>query len=205
VLFVLAVVAIFLLKVNRQPVDEPVQQATPSQKVSDQIIDVLFIRRWSPVATGTIVGLIGVVAYIRTTPLGVTSQLSSISRSVLDSRGLLPEVLHGIDMMRGCVATVSSTVTNNGWLVIGFVAASLAAAIGGGRFKVQIPTLGNSATALLGGVFLGWGSLTALGCTVGVLLSGTQAFAVSGFVFLIVVYAVVTLGVKLKLHRLFGA
>ncbi len=205
VLFVLAVVAIFLLKVNRQPVDESVQQATPSQKVSDQIIDTLFIRRWSPVATGTIVGLIGVVAYIRTTPLGVTSQLSSISRSVLDSRGLLPEVLHGIDMMRGCVATVTSTVTNNGWLVIGFVAASLAAAIGGGRFKVQIPTLGNSATALLGGVLLGWGSLTALGCTVGVLLSGTQAFAVSGFVFLIVVYAVVTLGVKLKLHRLFGA
>ena len=205
VLFVLAVVAIFLLKVNRQPVDESVQQGTPSQKVGDQIIDTLFIRRWSPVATGTIVGLIGVVAYIRTTPLGVTSQLSSISRSVLDSRGLLPEVLHGIDMMRGCVATVSSTVTNNGWLVIGFVAASLAAAIGGGRFKVQIPTLGNSATALLGGVLLGWGSLTALGCTVGVLLSGTQAFAVSGFVFLIVVYAVVTLGVKLKLHRLFGA
>jgi uncharacterized membrane protein YedE/YeeE len=205
VLFVLAVVAIFLLKVNRQPVDEPIQQATPSQKVGDQINDVLFIRRWSPVATGTIVGLIGVVAYIRTTPLGVTSQLSSISRSVLDSRGLLPEVLHGIDMMRGCVATVTSTVTNNGWLVIGFVAASLAAAIGGGRFKVQIPTLGNSATALIGGVLLGWGSLTALGCTVGVLLSGTQAFAVSGFVFLIVVYAVVTLGVRLKLHRLFGA
>ena len=205
VLFVLAVVAILLLKVNRQPVDESVQQATPSQKVGDQIMDVLFIRRWSPVATGTIVGLIGVVAYIRTTPLGVTSQLSSISRSVLDSRGLLPEVLHGIDMMRGCVATVTSTITNNGWLVIGFVAASLAAAIGGGRFKLQIPTLGNSSTALLGGVLLGWGSLTALGCTVGVLLSGTQAFAVSGFVFLIVVYAVVTLGVKLNLHRLFGA
>ena len=205
VLFVLAVLAIFLLRVNRQPADEPIQQPLQSQKVGEQIIDALFTRRWTPVATGTLVGLIGVVAYIRTTPLGVTSQLSSISRSVLDSRGLLPDVLHGIDMMRGCVATVSSTISNNGWLVIGFVAASLAAAVGGGRFKLQVPTLGNSASALLGGVFLGWGSLTALGCTVGVLLSGTQAFAVSGFVFLIVVFATVTLGVRLRLHQLFGA
>jgi hypothetical protein len=205
VLFVLAVVAIFLLRVNRQPADEPIQQPLQSQKVGEQIIDALFTRRWTPVATGTLVGLIGVVAYIRTTPLGVTSQLSSISRSVLDSRQLLPEVLHGIDMMRGCVAIVSSTISNNGWLVIGFVAASLAAAVGGGRFKLQIPTLGNSASALLGGVLLGWGSLTALGCTVGVLLSGTQAFAVSGFVFLIVVFATVTLGVRLRLHQLFGA
>jgi len=205
VLFVLAVLAIFLLRVNRQPADEPIQQPLQSQKVGEQIIDALFTRRWTPVATGTLVGLIGVVAYIRTTPLGVTSQLSSISRSVLDSRGLLPDVLHGIDMMRGCVAIVSSTISNNGWLVIGFVAASLAAAVGGGRFKLQVPTLGNSASALLGGVFLGWGSLTALGCTVGVLLSGTQAFAVSGFVFLIVVFATVTLGVRLRLHQLFGA
>jgi len=205
VLFVLAVLAIFLLRVNRQPADEPIQQPLQSQKVGEQIIDVLFTRRWTPVATGTLVGLIGVVAYIRTTPLGVTSQLSSISRSVLDSRQLLPEVLHGIDMLRGCVAIVSSTISNNGWLVIGFVAASLAAAVGGGRFKLQVPTLGNSASALLGGVFLGWGSLTALGCTVGVLLSGTQAFAVSGFVFLVVVFATVTLGVRLRLHQLFGA
>jgi uncharacterized membrane protein YedE/YeeE len=205
VLFVLAVLAIFLLRVNRQPADEPIQQPLQSQKVGEQIIDVFFTRRWTPVATGTLVGLIGVVAYIRTTPLGVTSQLSSISRSVLDSRQLLPEVLHGIDMLRGCVAIVSSTISNNGWLVIGFVAASLAAAVGGGRFKLQVPTLGNSASALLGGVFLGWGSLTALGCTVGVLLSGTQAFAVSGFVFLVVVFATVTLGVRLRLHQLFGA
>ena len=36
-------------------------------------------------------------------------------------------------------------------------------------------------------------------------LSGTQAFAVSGFVFLIVVFATVTLGVRLRLHQLFGA
>lgn len=185
--------------------DDSVPVAFQSRATANDLRDLLLVRRWSPVTTGSIVGAIGVVAYLRTTPLGVTSQLSTISRSVLDSRGALPEVLHGIDMMRGCVAMVSSTVTNNGWLVIGMVVASLAVAVGGGRFKLQIPTIGNSVTALLGGVLLGWGSLTALGCTVGALLSGTQAFAVSGFVFLAVVMLAVWIGVRFKLHRLFGA
>lgn len=202
---VLAVLAWLLLRWH-SPADGDGSTASPFRiATGDDVRQLLLVRRWSPVATGAIVGAIGVVAYLRTTPLGVTSQLSTISRSVLDSRGALPDVLHGIDMMRGCVAVVSSTITNNGWLVIGFVVASTAVAVGGGRFKVQMPTIGNALTALVGGVLLGWGSLTALGCTVGVLLSGTQAFAVSGVVFLVVVTFAVWLGTRMKLHRLFGA
>jgi len=207
VLVVAAIAALLFVRWDRTP---PEMTAAPTAVAANQfgltqIRDTLLVRRWSPVATGAIVGAIGIAAYMRTTPLGVTSQLSTISRSYLDSRGALPEVLHGIDMMRGCVALVTSTITNNGWLVIGFVLASLAVAVGGGRFRLQKPTIGNSFTALLGGVLLGWGSLTALGCTVGVLLSGTQAFAVSGVVFLLVCAAAVWIGVRLRLHRLFGA
>jgi uncharacterized membrane protein YedE/YeeE len=201
-LVVCAVAAVVLVRVDRGDAEPTVRR--PDASFAD-LRELLLVRRWSPAVTGAIVGVIGIFAYQRTTPLGVTSQLSTISRSYLDSRGALPEVLHGIDMMRGCVAIVSDAITNNGWLVIGFVAASLAAAVGGGRFKIQKPTVGNSFTALIGGVLLGWGSLTALGCTVGVLLSGTQAFAVSGLVFLVVVFASVWLGVRLRLHRLFGA
>ena len=202
---VLAVLAWLLMRWH-SPADGDGPTASPFRITTvDDVRELLLVRRWSPVATGAIVGAIGVAAYLRTTPLGVTSQLSTISRSFLDSRGALPDVLHGIDMMRGCVAVVSSTITNNGWLVIGFVVASTAVAVGGGRFKVQTPTIGNALTALVGGVLLGWGSLTALGCTVGVLLSGTQAFAVSGVVFLVVVTFAVWLGTRMKLHRLFGA
>jgi uncharacterized membrane protein YedE/YeeE len=206
VLAVSAIVAVWLVRADRSGPGEP---ARSSDRVVGgsfaELRETLLVRRWSPAVTGAIVGAIGIFAYQRTTPLGVTSQLSTIARSHLDARGALPEVLHGIDMMRGCVAVVSNAITNNGWLVIGFVAASLAAAVGGGRFAFQRPTVGNSVTALAGGVLLGWGSLTALGCTVGVLLSGTQAFAVSGVVFLIVVFASVWLGIKLRLHTLFGA
>lgn len=205
-LLVAAGVAILLVHADRGTPRESDRSPAPAQggTIAD-LREMMLVRRWSPTVTGAIVGVIGIFAYQRTTPLGVTSQLSTISRSFLDSRGALPEVLHGIDMVRGCVAVISNAITNNGWLVIGFVVASLAAAVGGGRFKVQRPTIGNSLTALAGGVLLGWGSLTALGCTVGVLLSGTQAFAVSGVVFLAVVFLSVWFGIKLRLHTLFGA
>ena len=124
-----------------------------------------------------------------------------MSRTFLDGRGALPEVLHGIDVLKGCVGTVSTAVTNNGWLVIGLVGASLASALAGGRFRVVRPTLRGGASGALGGVLLGWGSMTALGCTVGVLLSGTQAFALSGWVFAAALVGGVLLGLRLRLHR----
>jgi uncharacterized membrane protein YedE/YeeE len=204
-LAVLAVLAWLFVRWDRATDVATDTSLTVRVRTGADLRDLLLVRRWSPIATGAIVGGIGVAAYLRTTPLGVTSQLSTVSRSVLDSRNALPEVLHGIDMMRGCVALVSSTITNNGWLVIGLVVASFAVAVGGGRFKLQKPTVGNSVTAFIGGVLLGWGSLTALGCTVGVLLSGTQAFAVSGVVFAVVVMGAVWIGTRLRLHRLFGA
>jgi uncharacterized membrane protein YedE/YeeE len=204
-LAVLAVLAWLFVRWDRTTDVATDASFTTRVRTGADLRDLLLVRRWSPIATGAIVGGIGVAAYLRTTPLGVTSQLSTVSRSVLDSRNALPEVLHGIDMMRGCVALVSSTITNNGWLVIGLVVASFAVAVGGGRFKLQKPTFGNSVTAFIGGVLLGWGSLTALGCTVGVLLSGTQAFAVSGVVFTVVVTGAVWIGTRLRLHRLFGA
>ncbi len=204
-LAVLAVLAWLFVRWDRATDVATDTSLTVRVRTGADLRDLLLVRRWSPIATGAIVGGIGVAAYLRTTPLGVTSQLSTVSRSVLDSRNALPEVLHGIDMMRGCVALVSSTITNNGWLVIGLVVASFAVAVGGGRFKLQKPTVGNSVTAFIGGVLLGWGSLTALGCTVGVLLSGTQAFAVSGVVFAVVVMCAVWIGTRLRLHRLFGA
>lgn len=204
-LAVLAVLAWLFVRWDRTTDVATDASFTARVRTGADLRDLLLVRRWSPIATGAIVGGIGVAAYLRTTPLGVTSQLSTVSRSVLDSRNALPEVLHGIDMMRGCVALVSSTMTNNGWLVIGLVVASFAVAVGGGRFKLQMPTVGNSVTAFIGGVLLGWGSLTALGCTVGVMLSGTQAFAVSGVVFTVVVTGAVWIGTRLRLHRLFGA
>jgi len=192
-LAVLGALALVIVKLDRQGPDR--------REPSRGLVDAIFGKRWTWLASGSVVGAIGVLAYLRVSPLGVTSQLSTVSRTFLDGRGSLPEVMHGIDLMKGCVGVVSAAITNNGWLVIGLVTASFASAVAGGRFRVIVPSVRGSATGLAGGVLLGWGAMTSLGCTVGVLLSGTQSFALSGVVFGAVVYATVVGGVKLGLHR----
>ncbi len=158
-------------------------------------------KRWNGLITGALVGIVGVFAYLRIEPLGVTSQLSSISRTVLNDSPLLPDRLYGLDVLRGCVAVVSDTITNNGWLIIGLVIASGASAVASGRFQPTLPTFAGSSSAVIGGILMGWASMVALGCTVGVLLSGISALAVSGMVFGVAVFAGVYLGIRLRLHR----
>jgi len=96
---------------------------------------------------------------------------------------------------------VSDAITNNGWLILGIVVASFAAALSGNRFKLSKLTPRNTFTALIGGILLGWGSMISLGCTIGVLLSGTQAFAISGWVFFAFAFLGVWVGLKLRLHK----
>ena len=189
-LAVLGVIAYFLLKSNTESAPERVSGLG------------LLRSKFSPATTGALVGVIGTIAYMRIEPLGVTRQLSSLSRKAFDKQSLLPETINGLDTLAGCVGVVTETISNNGWLIIGFVLASFAAALSGNRFKFEIPTIRNSSTALVGGVLMGWGSMTALGCTVGVLLSSTQAFAVSGWVFFLFAFLGVYLGIKAKVHTL---
>jgi uncharacterized membrane protein YedE/YeeE len=186
----LGVIAYFLLKSNTE---------SAPQKVSGL---ALLRSKFSPATTGALVGVIGTIAYMRIEPLGVTRQLSSLSRKAFENQSLLPETIIGLDTLAGCVGLVTETISNNGWLIIGFVLASFAGALSANRFKFEIPTIRSSSTALFGGVLMGWGSMTALGCTVGVLLSSTQAFAVSGWIFFLFAFLGVYLGIKAKVHTL---
>jgi hypothetical protein len=146
--------------------------------------------------------VIGVLGYLRIEPLGVTRQIGSSTRTFLDANGLIPENMNGLDVMTGCIGLITETITNNGWILIGIVIASFAAALSGNRFTLGGLTLPNGITALVGGVLLGWGGMTALGCTVGVLLSSTQAFSIAGWVFFAFVLLGTFVGIKLKLHRI---
>ncbi|MDX2163694.1 MAG: YeeE/YedE family protein [bacterium] len=159
----------------------------------------VFGQRWNPLVTGGLVGLIGMIAYFRVEPLGVTSQIGSVARTALDSAGLLADRLNGLDTFAGCATAVVQAITENGWLIGGLVLGSFASALLANRFKPSSLTVGNSATALLGGVLMGWASMLALGCTVGTLLSGISAFALSGWVFGAAVFVGVWVGIKLRL------
>ena len=199
-LLVLAVVAVIAIKWGKN--STPIANPVPEKITAATLRQSLFINRWRPLTTGAIFGVIGTFAYLRIEPLGVTRQISTTSRTYFEGKGWIPENLDGLDLMAGCVAVVSDTIVNNGWLILGIVLASFAAALTGNRFKFQQITWRNGLTALLGGVLLGWSSMIALGCTVGVLLSGTQSFALSGWVFFATVFIGSWLGIKLKLHKL---
>ena len=168
-----------------------------------EIRNNLIKKRWSPWVTGTIVGIVGIAAYLRIEPLGTTRQLNSIAQSIGNRYDLNPELI-GLEGLSGCIGAAVEVITNNGWLVIGFFIAALAASISGNRFKYQPLTTRGTLSSLAGGTLLGWGSFTSLGCTIGNLLSGTQAFALSGWTFFLFSFIGAWVGIKLKLDKVGG-
>lgn len=143
----------------------------------------IFVDRWPATLGGAAVGLIGAVAYFQVQPLGVTSALGSTARSLSAALGVLPETLHGLDGFAGCRTAVARLLTPNAVFVAGLVFASFGSAVIAGQFRPAWPTPLQIFRGLIGGVLLGWGGMTAIGCTVGTLLSGIMAGAASGWIF----------------------
>lgn len=176
----------------------PVQAATaPDASALGHAAQRIFRDRWPATVGGAAVGVLATVAYFQVQPLGVTAAIGSTARFVLSAVGALPETLHGLDGFAGCRTTLVSGLSPNGAFVIGLVLASFAAALVAGQFTPARPTAGQIVRGLGGGVLLGWGAMTAIGCTVGTLLSGTIAGAASGWIFLFSSFAGVFLTLKL--------
>lgn len=161
----------------------------------------LIFRPWGPILTGSLVGVIGTLAYLRIEPLGVTRQLGTTARNIGDRFSVIPQNLNGLDVMSGCIAVIDQVFTKNGWLILGITAGSFLSAFAGLRFKITVISWRQIIFSFVGGILLGWGSMIALGCTIGVLLSGTQAFALSGWAFFFFVYLGVRVGRKFGLHK----
>ncbi|CAN5657500.1 YeeE/YedE family protein [soil metagenome] len=160
----------------------------------------LFVGRWPYAWGGVAVGAIAVLVVLRLKPLGVTAALGSAARSLGDSQSWLPQRLEGLDSFGGCVTAVVEHLwqTPNALLVAGIVGGAWAAALASGQFRPQWPTWRHAVRGLGGGVLLGWGAMTGLGCTVGNLLSGTMAGALSGWVFGAAVLVAVWAGLRLR-------
>lgn len=160
----------------------------------------VFVGRWPAVWGGVAVGAIAVIVVLRLRPLGVTAALGSAARTVGEHQGLVPARLEGLDTFGGCATAVLEYFwqTPNALLIAGIVAGALAAALASGQFTPRRPSLRQAVRGLGGGVLLGWGAMTGLGCTVGNLLSGTMAGALSGWVFGAAVLFAVWAGVRLR-------
>ena len=132
-----------------------------------------------------------------------TAELGSLARTAADHAGWLPSRLEGLDTLRGCATAVKAVFwSNNGSFVAGLVLGAFGAATFAGDFQPRRPRAAELGRALVGGVLMGWGAMVALGCTVGTLLSGIMAAALSGWVFL--VFCAAGLWVGWRVRRRFG-
>lgn len=160
-----------------------------SQPSPRDLPEALLGRRWPAWIGGAIIGVLGIFAYFRVAPLGVTAEIGSRTRQAASSLGIAPSRLEGLDTLRGCISVVGDALlSRNGAFVLALVAASFAAALAAGQFTPAWPSRDQIVRGLIGGVLLGWGAMTGLGCTVGTLLSGIMAGSLSGWVFAAAVF-----------------
>lgn len=157
--------------------------------------------RWAATTGGILVGFVAVLSYLRVGPLGVTAELGSLARTAASDASWFPGRLEGLDSFAGCATAVKETLwSENGAFVVALVLGALASAVVSGDFRPRRPTLGEALRAFAGGLLMGWGAMVALGCTVGTLLSGVMAAALSGWVFALVLFPVTWLGWRLRRH-----
>src|SRR5690606_41411904 len=67
-----------------------------------RVWETVFCQRWNPPVTGALEGVIGVFAYFRVEPLGVTAQFGSMTRTFLTNAGLIAELLLWLGSVAGC-------------------------------------------------------------------------------------------------------
>jgi hypothetical protein len=109
--------------------------------------------------------------------------------------GWVPERLHGLDTLGGCAtAVLNSLLTPHAVLLAGLVAGAWGAAVASRQWSPRRPSWRDVLRGLAGGTLLGWGAMTGLGCTIGTLLSGSMAGALSGWVFGAAVFTALWLG-----------
>ena len=182
------IVALALLALIAWALSKTSRPITPQSAPRD-LPEALLGRRWPAWIGGAIIGALGTFAYFRVAPLGVTAEIGSRARQSASTFGLAPSRLEGLDTLRGCISVATDALlSRNGAFVLALVVAAFAAALAAGQFKPTWPRAGHIVRGLIGGVLLGWGAMTGLGCTVGTLLSGVMAGALSGWVFAAAVF-----------------
>ena len=159
----------------------------------------LWRGRWPYWIGGLGVGLVVAIVIVRMRPLGVTTTLGSTARGLAQAQGWAPARLDGLDGFAGCATLPGATwLTPHALLLAGLVSGAFIGALGSRQFKWPRPTGRDAARGLAGGVLLGWGAMTGLGCTMGTLLSGIAAGALSGWVFALSLLAAVWLGLRVQ-------
>jgi uncharacterized protein len=127
----------------------------------------IFKHGWGWMATGIVIGLIGIAAFPlsaatgRNYPLGITMGWVSLEKTIVTGENAISwEVL----------------------LVIGVVVGSAIAALIAREFKLRAPAPSVLIQTFAGGLLMGFGAVTAGGCNIGHILSGVPQLSIGSIV-----------------------
>lgn len=182
---------------NKQNEQEP--DDTFEQKLST-VWRMVFVRGWSAVVGGAVLGGIGVLMYMVHMPWGVTGELARAANTVMAVLNFAPPEPLGLSDLGGCSGLSDGTglFTHTFAVTVGILPGALVGALFSREFKLRFPRSAKRyVQSLGGGVVMGYGAGLAIGCTVGAFFSSVASLSVSGWLFGLALAAGSFLGVQL--------
>jgi len=131
------------------------------------LVERIFKRGWGWLATGIVIGLIGIIAFPasaatgRNYPLGITMGHVSIAQTLI---------------------TGENKLSWESMLIIGVILGAAIAALIAGEFKLRAPTPGMLIQTFAGGLLMGFGAVASGGCNIGHILSGVPQLSIGSIV-----------------------
>ena len=151
-------------------------------------------RYWSPYVAGVSLGLALLATfYIAGRGLGGSGAIALLT--AVGSNVLAPEFTGKLKYFSQYITPASPLLNWNIFLLIGVFLGAIAGALFSGNFKVLLDKGKNMSvrsrlfTSFGGGIIIGFASRLARGCTSGVALTGGAQLALSGWIFVISMFA----------------
>ena len=151
-------------------------------------------RFWSPYIAGISLGLTLLATfYIAGRGLGASGAITLVTAQ--STYTLVPDFISRLKYFEQYITPLAPLINWNLFLLGGLFLGSLASAKLSGNFKVlldrgkSMSVRNRLLTSLIGGMFIGFAARLARGCTSGVALSGGAQLAVSGWIFVISMFA----------------
>jgi hypothetical protein len=145
----------------------------------------VFVHGWPVLLGGALLGGLNVIAFVSERPWGFTGEISRWAIGISNGLNVGPGNLLGVNLIPGCVLDPGDGGVLNYmlFLVIGMVYGSFLAALFSGEFKIRVPKQKiRFVQAGGGGLIMGYGSGTAVGCTIGAFFSSIPSLGLNGWV-----------------------
>ena len=149
---------------------------------------------WSPYIAGVSLGLTLLAVFVvMGRGLGASGAFSLVTAVGLNA--VAPEYAGGMKYFSQYIDAPMPLLNWNLFLVMGVLLGALSGALFSGNFKLAFDKADSMSvssrflTALAGGILMGFAARLARGCTSGVALTGGAQLAVSGWIFVIAMFA----------------